>query len=509
MASVRRAAGAALLALSMFAPGPALVNGWEHWGIPLDVLMGALAGDQSEYQAAAARSLGFRRERSALPRLLGLIDRPETPGPVASAVIEALGRIGDASAAPTLTRMLATSSQDELRGDAAAALGAIGDETSLAALLEALARDSSLIVRARIVEALGAFRQEPAVEAVARVVEESRNRSLRLRAIRALGQAGAAAPLVKALAAAREDGERGEIVDALARTRAPEAGAPLARLLAAGPGLELRVRIAVALGAIGDGSVVPTLIRLLDDDEIAVRFHAVLGLAEAGDARAAAPLRALDRRLAERAGARDERAILSAPAAHLAELALRVEVLAALAALDAPGSIDAFAAALAPAAFARDSALALRRGEGEYERRRAAIVGLGAAKSPAAARLLAERGLLDDADFRLRAAAVRALGAIGAYGAAALLPRLDDEAAEVRWEAAFVLGRLADRQAIEPLKARLVDPHPEVRRQAALGLAYLGAREAMPALSTLAREDPSEAVRAAAAAALAALARPR
>jgi HEAT repeat protein len=52
---------------------------------------------------------------------------------------------------------------------------------------------------------------------------------------------------------------------------------------------------------------------------------------------------------------------------------------------------------------------------------------------------------------------------------------------------------------VAPLVARLGDRDPEVRREAALSLGYLGERRAAPSLQALARRDPSDRVREAAA----------
>jgi len=66
--------------------------------------------------------------------------------------------------------------------------------------------------------------------------------------------------------------------------------------------------------------------------------------------------------------------------------------------------------------------------------------------------LLPDQDILGDRDSRIRAAPVRALGVLGLADTATILrPLLADKAAEVRWENAFVLGRLKERQAAGPL----------------------------------------------------------
>lgn len=505
----RRALLVCLLAVLALAPGRLGANGWEHWGIPRELLLQALDGDQPEYQVAAARSIGHRKEKAAVPRLLDLAGAAGAPTAVRGAAIEALGQIGDAAALPALRRLLEGDANDDIRAEAASALGALGAAEGLPALLKALG-ERSIAVRTRVVDALGGFRDRRAIEALSGVLDDPRAGGLKVRAIHALGGTGpaAAAPLLRALARAESDFERIAIVDALGAVGAPEAAKPLERLLErAGDNVELRVRVAVALGAISDGSAVPTLIRLLEDPSPAVQLFAIRSLHAAADARAGGPLRRLHEAVLARSRGTDPAAALADPRPYLADATLRLEAMRALIDLDPQASFATFRAELAPPEFPRDSALGLRLNETSYELRRIAIVGLGYSKAGAAAALLADRAQLEDGDFRIRAAAVRALGVVGVADAAErLLVRLDDEAAEVRWETAFVLGRLGDARAAPALAAKLDDAHFEVRRQAALSAGYLGAQAAEAKLRQLAESDPEPAVRAAAATAIGLLA---
>lgn len=496
---------AAVLAISLVAAGPAGANGWEHWSVPLEALLTMLAGDQAEYKVAAARSLGYRREQRAVPLLVKNVIVSDQPMSVAAAAIEALGRIGDGRVEPLLWRVLREDSRQDLRGEAAAALGAMGGPANLQVLRETLIGEMSLVVRGRLVDALGAFRDPAASAALAVVLDDPRSRSLRQRVIRALGLSGPAAarPLISALQAARAVGEQVAIVDALGRSGAPEAIEPLTGLQASAKDSDLRMRIAVALGAINDGGAVPTLIRMLDDPAMAAQYFAVRALGEARDKQAATPLRALFARLARRnSGVASGHMPVQADA-YIADLTLQIEIVGILADIDARESFDVFARALTPREFPRDTSLGLRLNDSVFELRRAAITGFGYARTMPAVRMLAEKGMLTDRDFRLRAAAVRAIGVLGPPNAVDhLLPRLADEAPEVRSETAFVLGRLGDPKAVRPLAGHLKDDHSDVRRHAALSLGVLRAREATTTLLELAANDPSVAVRAAASVAL-------
>jgi HEAT repeat protein len=282
----------AVLALAL-AASPALANGWEHWSIPLDVLLDGLANEEPGFRVRAARSLGIRKEATAVAPLLRLVDDPEEPPAVRVGAVEALGEIGDRQALQRLIKALADDPLGEVRTAATGALARIGGDAALTALLDAYERDRALVVRASVVEALAAFPVDRALAVLERLVRGRDAPNLRLKAIRALGQmrSRAATPaLLGALTAAAGDPERSAIVEALASIADPAARESLERLFRETRNPELKVQATVALGAIRDGNTVASLIRLLADELAAVRFFAVEALIEAKD-RAAGPAR--------------------------------------------------------------------------------------------------------------------------------------------------------------------------------------------------------------------------
>ncbi|MDP6068019.1 MAG: HEAT repeat domain-containing protein [Alphaproteobacteria bacterium] len=480
---------------------PVLANGWEHWGVPLDILLATLGAEEPGYRMRAARSLGVRQEpRAVAPMLARLADADERPL-VKDAVMAALGQIGDHRAVPILTRVLKHDVRDELRAAAAAALAGMAAAQALPDLIAAYEGDRSLIVRAGVVEALGAFDDPSAISLLTGLLAADANPSLRRKAIRSLGltrSPSVTVPLLAALSRASGASERGAIVEALGHIADPRALAGLAALYDRTRDNALKVRLAVALGAIRDGSAVPKLIELLQSDLAAVQFFAIEALAEAGDERAAQPLRQLYRRATVSSRTSLELAKQGRPAAYLAEQSLRLEAIRVLASLDAAGSLAEFLDAAAVAMFDRSSGLGLRLNEGSYQLRRMAIAGLGYSGALRATRFLLA-GPIDDGDFRLRAAAARALGVLGHDQASdALAALLGDVSAEVRWVAARVLGRLKRPAAGAGLVAALDDRHPEVRRQAVLSLGYLADPAACERIAGLEQGDPDEAVRNAA-----------
>ena len=494
---------AALFALALFSVSPnrVLANGWEHAAIPFEALIWGLGDKAAETRARAAESLGHRGQREAVPFLLDALRGQARAPRVRSAIYVALGRLGDAAALPPLYRCLDSEPRAELRRDCVMAIAAIGEAASLAKLLDAFGRDEDPLVRQSVVSALGRFPQEAALESLISLVEEPQSRQIRQRAIIALGGSGrseAVGTLLAAMERTHDDGELALIVWSLGQIGDSAAQAPLSRLLARAKWPELRIAVAVALGAIRDGSSYPTLVALLADNEPKVRLSAILGLRNLGKARAAAPLSQLYREL-NGAVADLESMDKDGAARALSALRLQKEILRALIGLAPKQGVAALLDGAAPQPLRRDSQAALKLAEQLYERRRVALYGLGYSRAGEAELLLAGPAGLGDSDPRLRATAVRSLAVLGRPGAAArLLPHLEDEAPEVRWTAAMALGRLGDRRAVEPLLRRLTDEHGEVRRQAAFGLGYLGDSGAWQAVAKLANGDPEATVRAAA-----------
>ena len=501
------------LILSLIAgANSAAANGWEHATIPFDALLKALDFEEAATRTRAAQSLGFRGQKEAFEPLLRRLRRPEEDPGVRGAIYAAFGALGDRRAIPALVGCLETEQRQELRGDCVAALGRLAASETLPRLLTALREDSSILVRSRVVDALGDFSDDRAVTALSMLLSEGRNRSLRQRAIRALGRTGsdkAAKPLLAALESADSGREQTELVDALGLLGSAEAGGPLTELLRSTEDAPLRARIVVALGAIRDGSAYPTLVALLGDDVLAVRYFAVTALRDLGEAEAAGPINTLSLSISEKLQARTVTELFDDPLTTLADLSLQEVALRALTGLDAVEGLPAFLRAAPGRDLPRHSSTMLLIADAEYQTRRLALYGLGYTRSPEAATLLSGISGLGDPDFRLRATAVRSLGVLGfPRSAERLAAVLGDEAAEVRWTAASVLGRLGDARAVEPLIARLSDPIAEVRRQATLSLGYLGDARAREPLLGLAGADEDASVREAAAYAASLLSEP-
>lgn len=113
------------------------------------------------------------------------------------------------------------------------------------------------------------------------------------------------------------------------------------------------------------------------------------------------------------------------------------------------------------------------------------------------------RSALSDNDWRVRAYAAWALGETrDARATDVLTAALGDPHWRVRMHAASGLQRLGTVRSIDPLVKALADEYWQVRISAIDALAWIGDRRALPALQTVAQQDPRTMVREEAASAI-------
>jgi HEAT repeat protein len=234
----------------------------------------------------------------------------------------ALGRIGHDDAVPLLVARLQLPAPNRHREASALGLGASQSPAALAPLLHAMARDPDEAVRLTAVAALGSLRHPGAVPALAAVVTSNAEDGMRdagVRALREIGDESALEALLAALASSGgptepmieavarigsgkavpallsllsdpSDEIRATAAHALAELDDPCAVEPLLQLLRNNRNADVRESAALALGLIGDRSVVPALIEALHDTASSVRVEAAWALGHLRAVEAVGPL---------------------------------------------------------------------------------------------------------------------------------------------------------------------------------------------------------------------------
>ncbi|MCP4701351.1 MAG: HEAT repeat domain-containing protein, partial [Gammaproteobacteria bacterium] len=237
----------------------------------------------------AAEALGRLGDSSAAPALVKRLDDEEDVS-VRRVIAEALGRLGDSSVAPELIRLLGDENSS-VREYAAEALGRLGD-SSVAPELVRLLGDENSSVRQSAAEALGSLGDSLIAPELIRLLGDE-NSSVREYATEALGRLGDSSvvlELVKLLA--DEDSYvRRTAAEALGRLGDSSVAPALVKLLA-DEDEDVRRNTAEALGRLGDSSVAPALVKLLSDEaeDAEVRRTAVWSLGQLDDSSVAPEL---------------------------------------------------------------------------------------------------------------------------------------------------------------------------------------------------------------------------
>lgn len=445
------------------------------------------------------------------------------------AAIVALGRLGDRRATAALAQRL-----DQPRAEvvaAAWALAQIGDQSAFESLLPLLSQDDASVRQA----AIGALNSlgHPEMESRIAALLTSPDARIRESAVRIAGYFGyrACVETMIARCADPEESVRRAAVEHLPFLEDPRATPHLASALK-DPSARVRTAAAQAFAHLAPDQARGSLLTAARDADAWVRYYAVRSLGELREASAMAPLIEL---------------AASDPAMHV-----RIAALETIGAIGGPEAADL----LLPYAGAdqADLAAAALRALGHVCDDRSAAALKAALRAPDAVRRLAAVtglrtcGLADavdalawtagaDAEDSVASAAVEALGAIAARSGEpaadairALLtltaePRHRDGSCnalvrlpvarisivaeglanlhpQVRLATIDVLARMRHPDASAVLRSALDDADAGVREAAVTALDRLGARGMSRRFATMAREDPSRAVRRAAATAL-------
>ncbi len=454
-----------------------------------------------EVRREAARKLAAYKDPRAVEALVHALDDPDDE--VQQYAAKGLARIGDPSTAEALLRPRVYRSENPVtRWFAVAALGRLGEPIVVEALTDAL-DDEEWIVRNEAAEALkrlvGQMARDESSETIRRllrllIVENAEVRELvivtlcRLRSVSVV-------PLVEALE------------------------------LRSAP---LRAGICEVLGRIGNSSVAPAVVEVIDDESPLVREHAIRCLGRLGEP---GSIDAIVGRL----GDRDSRVVAAAVEAltafgtratpfllnrirHSRSREMRTNILAVLGKGRDPAAVLPLIDCLS------DSYFRVRRAAADalVEHGEAAIHEVSELLSlPKVAVGSVLRCACEEGNKRMRLRAIRSLGELKNPKTLEPLRKLAGDPDEViartaeeallkvqgatwaRYYAARVLGRIRSPRGVKPLLAVLGDPSPVVRYGTVRALGRISGRNVAGPLALVLVSDSDEAVRAEAAKALA------
>jgi HEAT repeat protein len=539
-----------------FGAGAVVMEAFQHALLPAGAqrILDVIATVRADDARALVLVLGWLRGAAVERALTRLLGRPEVRAEAVEAIVRqgrgivdllieqlagadddtriaavhALGRIGDSRAAPALA--------DALHGDrllavaAAGALAAIGDAAAFEPLL-ALIGHPDVLVRQAVIGALNSV-GHPGMAARVGELIDSPDAPTRESAVRIAGYFGYPACLEALLdrCADPDEGVRRAAIEQLPLLDGERAVERLTQALRHDTARG-RAAAAQALGSVEHEAAVGLLIEACGDEDAWVRYFAARALGRHGGVDALARLAALaaaDGAMPVRLAAIESIGTLAAPEAlaPLVSLARAEEQEIADAALLAIGKIpgdepvDLLIEALRSALPARR--LAAVRGlahlattariealswtstaDADEAVAGAALDGLA---HQAAARDESADAAIDaligmTADSRRRESAVAGLARVR-HRVARVAAGLNAAQPDVRRATVEALSRVSDTDASAALRHALDDPDASVRQSAIGALDRIGARGVAAVFAVMARQDPSRAVRRAAAAAL-------
>ncbi len=244
-----------------------------------DTLIYALSDSDATVRAHAASGLRKTHDEKAVKALINAVQDDDKY--VKRNAIEALGNIGNSEAIPALSAMLGDT-DEVIRRNATMALAKIGEPASK--ILIKLLADKNLIVRSNAALALGEMEAQIATDALIACLEDDEWR-VRRSAVHALGRLQnpkAIEGLIIALSDYSED-----VRDYVIKELAASKSLALPLLISAISSSEFIVRknAVLALGYIGDKSIIELIAVLLEDKHPHVVFATAEALGNLGDQR--------------------------------------------------------------------------------------------------------------------------------------------------------------------------------------------------------------------------------
>ncbi|MHA1211734.1 MAG: HEAT repeat domain-containing protein, partial [Candidatus Heimdallarchaeota archaeon] len=182
----------------------------------------------------------------------------------------ALGELGVSKVVPKLMARLMDGTQSYERAVAAEALGKIHAKEAIPILLETALRDQDVLVREKAVKALGNVKSKEATDILIQILQEEDNKDLRLEVIDAFSKIGGIEviqTLENLLENDSDDEMRIAAINALVEIKATNSGIILIATLYEDSNFNVRKHAGKALGLLGDATVIPPLVDVLQKDD--------------------------------------------------------------------------------------------------------------------------------------------------------------------------------------------------------------------------------------------------
>ena len=450
-----------------------------YWNIPIDEIrkevaniLGGLQNQETitkfreklkdeKTREYAAFALGFFTGEEAIKSLIPLIKYSRVFGYMEKAIhlraAKALGQLRAKEAIEPLLDLLRMDDDIDVQGVAANAINQIDNGKAIDKLIVEL-KDKNSPSRGEIAQAIGRIGKVTNIDPLLSLLPENDNhlRSKIAKAIRRIGKVFKIDPFLSFLEAKDKQCVRGFIAE--------------------------------ALGQIGDGKALDSLIRLSTDKSRFVRACATKALGQIGSEKAITPLLSL-------LNDKDNSVRLSAAEA-LGQIGSEKAIAPLLSVLNDKDNIVRGCVARALGQFEKTLEPLLRRLQDKREKsyvRGSAAEALGQIGSEKAIAPLLS--VLNDKDNIVRGRVARALGQFGnAEALDSLIILSRDEDSNVRESVAWALGQIGGEKAVDVLITLAEDKDSNVLESVARALGQIGGEKAVDVLITLAEDKDSNAL---------------
>jgi len=493
------------LVLLLSFPGSLLLaNGWEHTAIPLPALISALSDQNADIRQKAAHSLGHHSSDNVAKKLLQVLDDGEQNTQVRQAIFGALGKIGYAGSFDAVNHCLAEETEVSVRTVCATVLETLGTADAEHAAILAT-NDPHHSVRLAAINVLGSYNSNRVIHVLTDFLGHEQQ-SVRLAAIRAVGRTAHPTAFDHIEELIDTDTEATILVAALkavTKLSGNRARSKIQQVFSTTPNERVKRFALIALAATDSNGIRASLENALSSDDPLMIIQSLEIIRDLKDTDLLPAVIRHAMGFSQRFYSQSALAIESNANQAIIDLSVINEFLRTVIAIDPHHAAGLFALAAKPPVIRNNKPIFLHVAQGIYQARWQATYGIGYTHAGDADEVIYQGFASKDA--RLRAIATRSMGVNDPTRFRELtLKAMQDNNAEVRWQAAVVMGRDPSITDLSALLKATSDPYSRVRKEAALSLGYVAGnnKEARERLQTIIAQDADPEVRASASYAL-------